>query len=77
MQIHTPTVVKGGGGGVNRTPPQNFRYVARFRNDFAFDLLNKMRYILRLVAQLKASDVTSCDCHLGFYHELEIRLKSR
>ena len=36
-----------------------------------------MRYILRVVAQLKASDVTSCDCHLGFYHELEIRLKSR
>ena len=45
----------------------------------AFDLLNKMWYILWLVALLKACDVTNngrhLDCHLGFYQHLEIRLK--
>ena len=37
MRIHTPTVVKGGGGGeLDGTPPQSILYVAVFRNDFAF-----------------------------------------
>ena len=40
MQIHTPPWYKGRGGGgwVDGTPPQRFRYVAVavFRNDFAF-----------------------------------------
>ena len=47
----------------------------------AFDLLNKMRYILWAMALLEACDVTSngrhLGCHLGFYQELEIRLKPR
>ena len=47
----------------------------------AFDLLNKMRYILRKVALLEACDVTNngrhLGRHLGFYQELEIRLKQR
>ena len=40
-----------------------------------------MRYILRVVKLLEASDVTNnsrhLGRHLGFYKELEIRLKSR
>ena len=57
-----------------------------FRNDFAimwkgFDLLNKMRYILWVVAPLEACDVTNngrhLGRHLGFYQELEIRIKTR
>ena len=45
----------------------------------AFDLLYKMRYILWVVALLGARDVTNnsrhLGRHLGFYQELEIRLK--
>ena len=36
-----------------------------------------MRYILWLVALLEACDVTNNGRHLGFYQELEIRLKLR
>ena len=47
----------------------------------AFDLLNERRYILRMVALLEVCDVTSKGRHLGgdlgFYQELEIRLKPR
>ena len=45
----------------------------------AFYLLNKMRYILWMVALLEACDVTNNARHfghyLGFFQELEIRLK--
>ena len=45
----------------------------------SFDLLNKMRYILWVVALLEACDVANNGRHLGrhigFYQELEIRLK--
>ena len=40
-------------------------------------LLNKMRYILWVMALLEACDVTNNGRHLGFYQELEIRLKPR
>ena len=47
----------------------------------AFDLLNKRGYILWMVALLEVFDVTSKGRHLGgdlgFYQELEIRLKPR
>ena len=43
----------------------------------AFDLLNKMRYILWVVALLGAFDVANVGCHLEYYQELEIRLKPR
>ena len=47
----------------------------------AFDLLNKMRYILWVVALLEACDVTNnhrhLGCNLAFYQELGIRLKLR
>ena len=43
----------------------------------AFDLLNKMRYISWVVTLLKTCDVTNNGRHLGFYQELEIRLKPR
>ena len=36
-----------------------------------------MRYILWVVALLEACDVTNNGRHLGFYQELEIRLKPR
>ena len=36
-----------------------------------------MRYILWVVVPLKACDVTNNGRHLGFYQELEIRLKLR
>ena len=45
----------------------------------AFDVLNKMRYILWVVTLLEACDVTNNGSHLGrhlgFNQELEIRLK--
>ena len=41
----------------------------------AFDLLYKMRYILLVVALLGDCEVTNNGRHLGFYQELEIRLK--
>ena len=45
----------------------------------SFDLLNKMRYILWVVALLGACDNANNGHHLGrhleFYQELEIRLK--
>ena len=62
------------------TLPLSFRYVEVFRNDFtwkAFDLLNKMRYILWVVALLEVCDATNSGRHLGFYQGLEIRLKPR
>ena len=47
----------------------------------SFDLLDKMRYILWVVALLKDCDVTKNGRHLGrrleFYQEIEIRLKPR
>ena len=36
-----------------------------------------MRYILWVVTLLEACDVTNNGHHLGFYQELEIRLKRR
>ena len=43
----------------------------------AFDLLKKMRYTLWVVALPKACHVTNNGRHLGFYQELEVRLKLR
>ena len=43
----------------------------------AFELLNKMRYTLWVVALLEACDVTNNGHLLGFYQEFEIRLKLR
>ena len=42
-----------------------------------FDLLNKMRYVLGVVALLEACDVSNNGRHLGFYKELGITLKPR
>ena len=36
-----------------------------------------MRYILGVVALLEPCDITNNGCYLGFYQELEIRLKPR
>ena len=43
----------------------------------ALNPLYKMRYILWVVALLEACDVTNNGRHLGFYQELEIRVKPR
>ena len=67
-------------------PPQEFLICCSISKRFylqwkAFDLLYKMRYILWVVALLGACEVTNngphLGHHLGFYQELEIRLKPR
>ena len=59
------------------TFPRSFLYVAVFWNDFSFsgrpfDLVNKIRYILWVVALLEACEVTNNGRHHGFYQELEM-----
>ena len=62
-------------------PPSGvFLFVAVFWNDFtvswkplkAFGFLNKMRYVLGVVALLEACDVTNNGSRLVFYQELKI-----
>ena len=60
-QIHTPTMVRGGGGGWMETLPIVFDMLQYFEMilplvDLAFDLLNKMKYILQVMALLEACD---------------------
>ena len=81
-QIQTPAVVQK---GMEPLPPRILFCCSmskRFHLQWkAFDLLNKMRYILWVVLLLRACDVTNNDCHLGhhlgFYQELQVRLKPR
>ena len=76
---------EGGEGGGWNPSPEVLIYCSilkRFHLYWkAFDLLNKMRYILLVVALVEACDVTNSGRHLarhlGFYQELEIRLKPR
>ena len=74
---------KVGGVGVDGPPPPlEFLMYCNISKRFclqwkAFDPLYKMRYILWVVALLEACDVTNNGRHLGFYQELEIRLKPR
>ena len=87
-QIHTPTVVQEAGeGGLMEPLPgvfnmlQHIETILLLVESLCRDLLNKMKYILWVVALLEACDVTNngrhLGCHLGFYQELEIRLKPR
>ena len=84
-QIHTLRVVvvhDGGGGEASWNPSPEFLTCCSISKRFclqwkAFDLLNKMRYIIWVMALLEACDVTNNGRHLGFYQELEIRLKPR
>ena len=73
---------KGGGLGVDGlTFPTVFdmlQYFVKILHSLeSIDLPYKVRYSLWVVALLEACDVTSngrhLGCHLGFYHELEIR----
>ena len=73
-------MVQGEGGGWMEPLPEFLQY---FEKQFylwrgGFDLLNKMGYILLVVALLEAYDVTNNGRHLGrhigFYQELEISL---
>ena len=83
MRIHTPTVVKGGGvGGSWMEPLPRVFYMLQYFETIlpswkAFHLLDKMRHILWVVALLEVCDVTKNGRHLGFYKELQIRLKAR
>ena len=79
-----PRWYKGGGGVWN--PSQEILKCCSILKRFyllwkAFDLLNKMRYILGVVALLEACDVINngrhLGRHLGFYQEVEMRLKPR
>ena len=80
LKFHTPTVVQGRGRWWNSSPDFlmccsiSKRFCLRWK---ASDLLNKIRFILWVVALLKAFNVANNGRHLGFYQELEIRLKSR
>ena len=75
-QIHTPTVVQGG-RGVDRTHLRGFEKIFSFSGKPLIFSVNKMRYILRVMALLEAHRVTNNDRYLGLYQELEIRLKPR
>ena len=80
-QIHTPTVAQRGEG--MEPLPGVFDMLQYFKGILtlwkAFDLLNKMRYILGVVALLEACGFINngrhLGRHLGFYQEVEIRLK--
>ena len=81
MQINTPTVEQG---GWMDPLPTEFLIRCSISKRFylqrkAFDLLYKMSYILWVVALLGACDVINngrhLRRHLGFYQELEIRLR--
>ena len=82
---HRGTKGVGGGGGGWNPSPEFLIYCSilkrLYRQWKAFDLLSKMRCILWLVALLEACYVTNngrhLGGHLGFYRELEIRLKPR
>ena len=68
-------------GGWMEPLPGVFDILQYFGTILPLDLLNKMRYILWVVALLEACDVTNngghLGRHLGFYLELEIKLKPR
>ena len=77
-QILIRTVVQGGGGWCNLS--LEFLICCSILKRFclqwkAFDLLNKISYILWVVVLMGACDVTNNCRHLGFYQELEIRLR--
>ena len=81
-EIHTPTVVEGERGLMEPLPGvfnmlQHIETILLLVESLCHDLLNKMKYILWVVALLEACDVTNNGRHLGFYQELEIRLKPR
>ena len=61
-----------GGGSVEKIEPLTrvfdmLRYFEKIFQWKAFDLLNKMKYILWVVAPLETCDVTNNDRHLGLY----------
>ena len=84
---HFDRKIKGGGPlgplpWIHHCPSPQFLICCSISKRFclhwkAFDLLNKMRYILWMVALLETCDVTNNGRHLGFYQELEFRLKQR
>ena len=68
-QIHTPTVVRGGGGLMEPLPGvfntlQRIETISLLVESLCHELLNKMKYILWVVALLEACDVTSNGRHL-------------
>ena len=73
-RTYTQSHTRSGTRRVDVTSPGSFWYVAVFPNYFtfsgkAYDLPNKMRYILSVVALLGARNVINNGRHLGFYQE--------
>ena len=66
---HTPTVVKYGRGEVLEPLPRVFYILQYFEKNHpqwkAFELLEKMKYILWVVALPETCAVTKHGCHLG------------
>ena len=80
--IHAISYPHCGKGGDWRNPSPELFISCSISKRFClqwkvFVLFNKMRYILLVVALLEACDVTNNGRHLGFYQELETRLKPR
>ena len=72
-QNHSPTMVQEGGGG-RWNPSPEFLICCSISKRFclhwkAFALLNKMRYILLMVALLEACDVINNGRHVEFYQK--------
>ena len=72
-QNHSPTMVQEGGGG-RWNPSPEFLVCCSISKRFclhwkAFDLLNKMRYILLMVALLETCDVINNGRHVEFYQK--------
>ena len=74
------------GGGVDGTPVPRVLACCSISKRFcfqwkAFDLLDKMRHTLWVVALLQACNVTKHGCHLGphlgFYQKVEIKQERR
>ena len=75
-KVIPPLWFKGGGGGVDGTPPQRFNFLIccgiSVLHWKAFDLLDKMRDNLWPLALRVGGDVNKHGRHLGFYQQLEM-----
>ena len=75
-KVRPPPWYKRGGGAVDGPPcfliccSISKRFCLQWK---VLDLLDKMRYILCVIALLEVFDFTKHGRHLGFYQEIEIR----
>ena len=75
-----PPWYKGGGGGGWNPSPEFSIFCSNLKRFYlqgkVFDLLNKTRYILGVVALLETSDVTNNGRYLGFLPRIRNQLKT-